>query len=224
MRLRSLRTVFACLVAAFLVERGLAAESTVAASMTNVSAAVGRLPDSPPANTSPWLKELAKIIQAGVDESVITAFIANTEGTFNAGPDQVLWLSRIGLPGHLVPVIFEHDLEFIQGHRELKGSTIPGGPPATDTRSLSARLASLKSPAATREPDPNPDTIIVYEDNQSDAGAFPGPTGEGAEVRHCLPKLYRVRKPHPVPLTDTIVVFRSEPRIPNLVVINPLPQ
>lgn len=185
----------------------------------------------PDARLSAWLAEVVKLADRGLDDSVLLPFVENTEGTFNLTPDQIIWLSARGVSSAVINAMLLHDQELNTGRRELRATTVPAPSPLLPLPASSpgtAASASAPAPAAARARgsiivrDPSPDECAVSDQiletvqapRSTSPAANPGPPPPpGAD------KTYRVRAPHPVPLTDTLVVYRCEPRVPNLLII-----
>jgi hypothetical protein len=58
---------------------------------------------------SPALEELAKLVQAGVAEEVILAYITNSTQPFNLGSDQIVYLNDLGISNTLLTAAIQHD-------------------------------------------------------------------------------------------------------------------
>ncbi len=186
----------------------------------------------PEARLSAWLAELIKLADRGLDDSVLLPFVANTEGTFNLTPDQIIWLSGRGVSSAVINAMLLHDQELNTGMRELRATTVPvPGPllPLPASSSGTAASGSAPAPAAARERgsiivrDPSPDERAV-SDQVHETVQAPRPTSPAEDPGRpsradADKKTYRVRAPHAVPLTDTLVVYRCEPRVPNLLII-----
>ena len=57
--------------------------------------------------------EVLKLVQAGVDESVIQTYISNCPSAFNLNADKIISLSDAGLPGDLVNAMIAHDKNYL---------------------------------------------------------------------------------------------------------------
>ena len=73
---------------------------------TNVHEAV-----VPPAelNLSPALSEVVKLVQAGVGEGVLAAYVTNSTDVFNIGASEILYLHDLGMPESLITVLIQQD-------------------------------------------------------------------------------------------------------------------
>lgn len=193
--------------------------------------------EPPPALTSqdrvsPWLAELIKLADRGLDDSVLLPFVANTEGTFNLAPDHIIRLSARGVSSAVINAMLAHDQEIIAGVRELRATTVP-----TPARLLPWPFSSPSTAASSSTPAPGglreASSIIVREpplpppahaaqgsDSTGQTLTPASPADEpSASPRAAAGKIYPVRAPHPVKLTDTLVVYRCEPRLPNVLII-----
>ena len=63
--------------------------------------------------TSP-LAQVIRLMQAGVDESIIMAYVTNSGSTFNLNPDKIIYLKDIGLPNEIVNAMMQRDLQLQQ--------------------------------------------------------------------------------------------------------------
>ncbi len=102
----------------------------------------GVLPD----NLSPAspVAQVFKLAQAGVDASVIRAYISNCPSAFNLDADKIIALSDAGLPSDLVNAMFAHDKDYLAALNSPASSPPPVSPappsatPAEDTGPPSA--------------------------------------------------------------------------------------
>jgi hypothetical protein len=96
----------ACVITIYSPQISDAQEQPTSATGENPSTTVSPPPDIFP--TSP-LAEVIKLTQAGVDESVIMAYITNSGSTFNLDSDKIIYLSDIGAPNDLVTAMMQRD-------------------------------------------------------------------------------------------------------------------
>ena len=75
----------------------------------------GILPDSP-------LAQVVKLVQAGVDVSIIQSFITNSTSTFNLDANKIIALKDVGAPNDLTALMMQHD-------RELQAQIAAATPP-----------------------------------------------------------------------------------------------
>ena len=64
-----------------------------------------------PANILPAspLAQVIRLMQAGVDESVIMTYVTNSSSTFNLNSDKIIYLKDIGLPNEVVTAMMQRD-------------------------------------------------------------------------------------------------------------------
>jgi hypothetical protein len=55
------------------------------------------------------LRQLIRLTQSGVEDSVLLAFVANSSSRFNLGPEEIIYLNDIGVPSDVIVAIIEHD-------------------------------------------------------------------------------------------------------------------
>ena len=63
--------------------------------------------------TSP-LAQVIRLMQAGVDESIIMTYVTNSGSTFNLNPDKIIYLKDIGLPNEVVTAMMQRDQQLQQ--------------------------------------------------------------------------------------------------------------
>jgi hypothetical protein len=178
-----------------------------------------------------WSLEVARLVQAGVQDSVTLTFITNSAGTFNLGAEQIITLRDLGVSNELLQAMLAHDQEIASGTRDVFASTAPQPAqvlpfvlvPSTTKAQVSIPQDSAES---TTPSSPAPAAVQAVEsvsavpviDSADDA---PVP----AQTRLCCLKqsessdVYRVRDPNPVQLTAPILVFRGQGRVPNTMVL-----
>ncbi|MGO8926679.1 MAG: hypothetical protein ACLQU3_07315 [Limisphaerales bacterium] len=159
---------------------------------------------------SPWFYEVERLARAGVDDSVLLAYINNTAGTFNLTADQVIYLKNLGLSTQVINTMMDHDQELISGARPMPASAPPPFPPAVQA-ALAARLhpaGNAPTPsAAPAAPSPAPESTIIAPDDDSDAAGTlvsVEPDDVPDQPRSAGP----VRVPYPVKLNDPIIILK----------------
>ncbi len=73
-------------------------------------------PVAPPPNIVPGspYAEVVRLTQAGVDQSIITAYVQNSSSLFNLDSDKIIYLSNLGAPNTLVTAMMQHDQQLQQ--------------------------------------------------------------------------------------------------------------
>lgn len=171
---------------------------------------------------SGWYAELVKLVQAGIQDSVLVSFI-DSSGTFNATPEEIIYLRDLGVSSDVINIMLQHDAEIALGLRTVVAGTAPATPlpftTAAPTVRNPAKEPLIKAFAPSGQASAN-DTIV----NASESPDFnflvePG-EDRGAQATDAS---YRVREPYPVPLTNPIIVMRGPSVTPNLVLIRSFP-
>jgi hypothetical protein len=159
---------------------------------------------------SPWFYEVERLARAGVDDSVIFAYINNTAGTFNLTADQVIYLKNLGLSPQVINTMIDHDQELISGARPLPASAPPPFPPAVQA-ALAARLHPAGSAASPSPVVAAPSTVpwssIIAPDDDADAGGtlvYVEPDDVPDQPHSAGP----VRVPYAVKLNDPIIILK----------------
>ena len=87
---------------------------------------------APPPNILPNspLAQVVRLVQAGVDESVILSYVTNSTSTFNLDSDTIIYLSDLGVPNEAVTAMMQRDQVLQQ---QMAASTPPAPPPPPET-------------------------------------------------------------------------------------------
>ncbi len=109
-----------------------------------------------PANVklSPAASEVAKLAQAGVDSSVMLAFVTNSPNTFRLEADDIVYLNDIGMSSDVVSAMIHHD-------QNVRGASVSG--------------AVAASPAT-----PAPDQSVWAAQSTTNANVWQQPVSEPA--------------------------------------------
>jgi hypothetical protein len=99
------------------------------------------LPDS--IKPSPALAEVIRLSEAGLDESVVLAYITNNPSAFGLGSEEIIFLTDIGVPGPVIAAMIQKD--------HLLGQSSPMAvpnltPPAATPAAPSALAAGVPPP------------------------------------------------------------------------------
>lgn len=123
----------------------------------------------PPANLylTPVLSEAVKLVQSGVEKSVLFAYVTNTTGYFSLGADQIVYLNDLGVDADLITTMMEHDkalrdLRMNAWQAAQATSTPPAAPtsqseapapaPAPEPETVAAAPSYVEAPAMQAEP------------------------------------------------------------------------
>lgn len=119
----------------------------------------------PGVKPTPAVEEIVKLVNAGVDEAVMSAYVSNSVSRFELTADEIVYLKDIGVPPVIVTAMIERD-------HALKGAMalLPVPPPAAATTN---QWAEAPNPAdvAPQSTQPPP-----QQRNRRSRGC-PGPTG-----------------------------------------------
>jgi hypothetical protein len=142
-----------CLAGACLAQSANAQTESAPAPAANDSAEP-ITPDEPaalPPNIDPAspLAQIIKLIQAGVSEDVIMAYVTNSTSLFNLDPDQIIYLKDIGAPDELVTAMMQRD-EALKAQMTASGySPAPQPAPATESTVLETTEAAAPPTVVT---------------------------------------------------------------------------
>ena len=178
-----------------------------------------------------WAFEVARLVQAGVQDSVTLTFITNSAGTFNLGAEQIITLRDLGVSNDLLQAMLAHDQEIASGVRDVFATTAPLPsqvlpfvlvPSTTKGEAVNPQGAA----ASTTLSNPNPAAVPALESTPAEAVAISvSPDNAPAQPRLCSRKqaepgdVFRVREPNAVQLTAPINVWRGQGRVPNTMVL-----
>lgn len=176
--------------------------------------------NQPERYVSPWLSEVLKLSDAGVDDAILLAFV-DKAGTFNLTAPDIIRLSELGVRSEVLTLMLQHDAELAAGLRPE---------PAPPSRSGMPRLLVRKAPPGATRPTPAPRPAAT--DHESIVNPSPAPDYSeliallaGPRPAAVRPnKQAPVREPVPVPLTSTIIVHRSAGRMPNTLFLEMFPE
>jgi hypothetical protein len=119
--------------------------------------------------------QVVKLVQAGVDASVIQTYITNCPSAFNLDADKIIALADAGLPSDLVNLMFEHDNNFLAS---LPTAAAPPPSPAP-----APVVAASPPPVETASPPPaEPPTEVTvnyFHQNLSPYGSWVEVDGYG---------------------------------------------
>jgi hypothetical protein len=118
-----------------------------------------------PANipTTGPLAEVFKLVQAGVDASVIKGYIANSASTFNLDAEKILVLTDAGVPTDIIDAMLAHDKNF----------SAPAAAPAPAAPAGTENYSADTAPPATEV------TVNYFNDTLSPYGSWVEVDGYG---------------------------------------------
>jgi hypothetical protein len=124
------------------------------------------LPSSP-------LAQVARLTQAGVDQSIILTYVTNSSSTFNLDSDKIIYLSDLGAPSNLITAMMLRDqqlqAQFAASQAAQQASQIqpaPAAPPAA------AAPTATTDVAAQPDTQPAPVTVDSFNDALSPYGSW----------------------------------------------------
>ena len=103
-------------------------------------------------STNPQLTDFVKLVQAGVGETVLLAYVTNSPTAFNVSSDDILYLNDLGTPESVISAMLQKDQQYGAG-----GVTAP--PTTPDT-------------AAATAPTPTPEELSAGQAPTYDANAM----------------------------------------------------
>lgn len=100
---------------------------------------------APPSSVklSPAASEIVKLAQAGVDSSVMLAYVTNSVHTFGLAADEIVYLNDLGIPAPVMTAMIQHDQQVREA--SLAGATVTS--PATPAPAQSVWATPATAPA-----------------------------------------------------------------------------
>ena len=137
---------------------------------TNIPPAAPALPTT--FTPSPSLAEIIKLVQAGVDNSVVLSFVSNSPGAFSMSSDEIIYLNDLGVANDVVLAMLERD-------RALNAApTISEPAPAAPATAEPEPTAVVQAPAPTIV-EQQPVTVQYITDTLSPYGSWVEVEGYG---------------------------------------------
>ena len=128
-----------------------------------VSLSHDSLAQSEPIPSGSPLADVVKLVQSGVDASVIKTYIANTAGTFDLDAGKIISLTDLGVPADVINAMMAHDKNLVVA------AQTPPPAPANNNYSSGPDTA----------PPPAPVTVNYFYDNLSPYGSWVEVEGYG---------------------------------------------
>lgn len=147
----------------------------------------GDLSLTPRISLSPWAQEIQKLVQAGVEERVITTYITNSAGMFNLTTDQIIYLKNAGVSPQILSVMVQHDQQLISSGRFMTALAEPAAGP----------IATFATPGAS--------PIVANDDSWAQEPILPDDSYYAPEQPEGFGP---VRAPYAVKLNDPIIMLR----------------
>jgi len=142
-------------------------------------AAAESKPLPPGLAVSPWLGEVVKMANAGVEPGMMRLFITNSAGTFNLGAEQIIFLKDLGLPGEVVTAMILHDQAISSGQFQVTTSTVPT-PAAASSSQADPISPEMNNPTVWQ--DSQPTNANPYAPSYAEPSPAPAPSaGEVAQ-------------------------------------------
>jgi hypothetical protein len=136
---------------------------------------------------SPWSEEIQKLVQAGVEERVITSYVTNSAGIFNLTADQIIYLKNAGVSPQILSLMIQHDQKLLSSGGFM---TAPVEPPA-------GPIATFATPGES--------PIVANNDSSAQTLALPDDSYYAPEQPEGIGP---VRAPYAVKLNDPIIMLR----------------
>jgi hypothetical protein len=112
--------------------------------------------------------EVVRLAQAGVDESIIETYVANSTSLFNLDSDKIVYLSDLGTPNSLVTMMMQHDQQLQQQFAAAQAAQQAQTPPAQ--AAPPPEIIPTNVPDVT--PPPEPVTVNYFYNTLSPYGSW----------------------------------------------------
>jgi hypothetical protein len=129
------------------------------------------LPSSP-------LAQVIRLMQAGVDESIIMTYVTNSGSTFNLDPDKIIYLKDIGLPNEVVTAMMQRDQQLQQQMIATTYQPSPQPAPIPETPEQ-PETAPVGQPAEQPAEQPTEITVNYFYDLLAPYGTWVNVDGYG---------------------------------------------
>jgi hypothetical protein len=131
-------------------------------------------PVVPPPNIVPGspYAEVVRLTQAGVDQSIIMAYVTNCTSLFNLDSEKIIYLSDLGAPSSLVTAMMQHDQllqqQFAVNQAAQQAQQAPPVQTAPASENTPTNIADVTPPPA---PEP-PVTVNYFYDTLAPYGSW----------------------------------------------------
>lgn len=162
-------------------------DSVAAAADTDAPATMVSVEKPLPHDISPRgpLAEIVKLVDSGVKESVLLAFVTNSVHTFNLSAEEIIYLNDIGVPASVVTAMIQRDQELKIGFASPPGPPLrvpettplteePTAPPPSDSSASYAVEAPLTPPEGAVD-----DSEEMFQDSLAPYGNWVDVAGYG---------------------------------------------
>jgi len=128
----------------------------------------------PTLNSSPALAEVIKLMQAGVSEDVLMAYITNSADVFNIGSNEILYLHDLGAPSPVITAIIQHDSSPELAGRKQGSNAVKPLPPGVALHAPATNIYPSNTPTQPVSNPPEPVPVNPPSSSQeTDASADP---------------------------------------------------
>ena len=140
------------------------------ASPDNATTAGTLPPDVDP--NSP-LAQVIRLVQAGVEQSVILTYISNSAGPFGLNSDEIIYLNDLGAPSEIANTMLQHDQQLQQA------GVTANAPPATPQNTAESPAAAPADTAEATTAPPADVTVNYFYDTLTPYGGWVNVAGYG---------------------------------------------
>lgn len=176
---------------------GSAAQATVDGKTTNAAPVasgtnqVGQAITPETINPTPALAEVIRLLQAGVSEEVVMAYVTNSTEVFGIGSNEILYLHDLGAPPTIITTLIQHDSTPEAMARKQAANAVKPLPPGVALNTPATNLFP-KAPAQAVNNPPEPVPVNPPADTASTAPvatapatvAYPEPVEQPANVSY----------------------------------------
>src|SRR5436190_7026510 len=105
-------------------------------------------PTTPPnMKLSPGMAEVVKLVQAGVSQDVLLAYVTNSTSVFNVDSDTIVYLNDLGVTNTVITALIQHDASPETAARKASANAVQPLPPGVAS---TAPVNNVYPPAANR--------------------------------------------------------------------------
>jgi hypothetical protein len=119
------------------------------------------------------LAQVIRLVQAGVEQSVILTYISNSASPFNLSSDEIIYLNDLGTPPEIANALMQRDQQLQQ---TAVAANVPPTQPANTTESTATQPADVTDTTATQPADV---TVNYFYDTLTPYGGWVNVAGYG---------------------------------------------
>jgi hypothetical protein len=141
----------------------------------DVKPIVAERPLPPTIRSNSPVADIIKLVESGVEESVLLSFITNSTSTFSLKADDIVYLNDIGISGTFITAILEHDKALRAANITTVWSNQAPAPVETTNlapQDMAPQVAEESPPAPAQEESAPPPSTVTYNNFYSSLSPY----------------------------------------------------